>query len=290
VNIRLVAGAALLATIASVAGSPARAADSPGGKNVRILMVTQSAGFRHGSVTRKDGKLSVAEQTITDLAAANKFFSVDCTQDVAADLTREALDSHNILFFYTTGNLPIKDDVKDYLFNDWIKQKGHGFIGTHSAADTYKDYEPYWEMLGGTFDGHPWGAGEVVTVTVHDTKHPVSKPWAEEFIIRDEIYRFKHWQPDKVHVLMSLNMAKTNKKEPYHVPVAWVKNYGEGRVFHMSLGHREDVWENKIYQQSLINGIKWVAGMEQGDATPNPELSAAQDAKAKEDCSAAKAK
>ena len=64
------------------------------------------------------------------------------------------------------------------------------------------------------------GVQETVTVTVHDTAHPVSSPWGNEFVIKDEIYRFKNWQPEKVRVLMSLNMAKTKKKEPYHVPIA----------------------------------------------------------------------
>ena len=78
-------------------------------------------------------------------------------------------------------------------------------------------------------------------------------------------------------------MAKTAKKEPYHVPIAWVKNYGEGKVFYISLGHREDVWTNETYQQSLLGGIKWILGQAEGNATPNPELSQAQDAKAKSD-------
>ena len=58
-------------------------------------------------------------------------------------------------------------------------------------------------MLGGTFDGHPWNAGEKVTITVHDQQHPASKPWGDEFEITDEIYKFKNWQPDKVRVLMT---------------------------------------------------------------------------------------
>ena len=163
--------------------------------------------------------------------------------------------------------------MRDYLFNVWVKQKGHGFIGTHSAADTYHNYQPYWEMIGGTFNGHPWGANQKVTVTVHDKKHPVSKPWGDEFEITDEIYQFKNWQPEKVHVLMSLNMAKTKLKKPYHVPIAWVKKYGDGKVLHMSLGHREDVWTNPKYMESLLGGIKWILGSEPGDATPNPEVS-----------------
>ena len=262
-----------------------RAEDAPK-KTGRILMVTQSAGFKHGSVSRQGDKLSPAEQAVTELGISSGIFRVDTTQDVAKDLTREALDNHDIVFFYTTGDLPIQPEVRDYLFKEWVKQKGHGFIGTHSAADTYHNYEPYWEMLGGTFDGHPWGSGEKVTVTVHDQEHPASKPWGPEFEIQDEIYKFKHWQPEKVRVLMSLNMAKTAHKEPYHVPVAWVKNYGDGKVFHMSLGHNESVWVNPTYRQSLLGGINWILGNEKGDATPNPELSAAQEAKAKADYAA----
>jgi uncharacterized protein len=264
------------------------AADAPK-KEARILMLTQSAGFKHGSVTRKDMQLSPAERAMTDLGIASKLFRVDCTQD-ASKITKEQLDNYDIVMFYTTGDLPFQDDVRDYLFNVWVKQKGHGFIGTHSAADTYHDYKPYWEMLGGTFNGHPWGSNQRVTVTVHDKKHPVSVPWGDEFEITDEIYQFKHWQPEKVHLLMSLNMAKTKLKKPYLVPIAWVKDYGEGKVLHMSLGHREDVWTNKKYMQSLLGGIKWMLGLEPGDATPNPALSSAQEAKAKADYDAAQSK
>lgn len=255
----------------------------PPKKPVRLLMVTQSAGFRHGAVTRKDRQLSPAERVVTELGVSSGLFRADCTQDCTNDFTKEKLQNYDIVFFYTTGKLPIDEETLDYFFNDWLKQKGHGFIGAHSAADTYKDYKPYWDMLGGTFNGHPWGAGSTVTITVHDTEHPVSKPWGEEFTIRDEIYRFRNWQPEKVRVLMSLNMAKTAKKEPYHVPIAWVKEYGEGRVLHMSLGHREDVWTNPTYQASLLGGVKWILHLEEGDATPNPKLSAAQEEKARKD-------
>ena len=50
---------------------------------------------------------------------------------------------------------------------------------------------------------------------------------------------------------------------------------------HMSLGHREDVWGNPTYQQSLLGGIRWLSGKENADATPNPEVSAKEEAKAK---------
>jgi uncharacterized protein len=250
-------------------------------KPARILMVTQSAGYKHGSVTRKDGQLSVAERTVTELGISSNLFRVDCTQDCAADFTKEKLKNYDIVFFYTTGPLPIKPENLDYFLKEWLTTKGHGFIGAHAAADTLKDYEPYWDMIGGSFSGHPWNYKTTVTITVHDKSHPVSKPWGDEVTLKDEIYQFKNWQPKKVRVLMSLNMKKTALKKPYHIPILWVKEYGEGKVMHMSLGHREDVWANETYQASLLGGIKWMLGIEAGDATPNPELSAAEEKKAK---------
>lgn len=248
---------------------------------IRMLMVTQSVGFRHGAVTREKDQLSPAERIVTDMGVSSGLFRVDCTQDCASDFTKEKLQHYDLVFFYSTGDLPIAEEDLDYFFKEWLPTKGHGVIGTHSAADTFHNYEPYWDMIGGTFNGHPWTANSTVTVTVHDTEHPVSKPWGDEFVIQDEIYQFKNWQPEKVHVLMSLNMEKTELKRPYHVPVAWVKEYGEGKVLHMSLGHRIEVWEDERYQQSLLAGVKWILGKEEGDASPNPDVSAEEEKKAK---------
>ncbi len=248
---------------------------------VRILFVTQSAGFRHGSVTRKEGNLSVSERVMTELAISTNEFRVDCTQDVTKDFTKEKLEHYDIVMFYTTGKLPIAEKDLDYFFNDWLKKKGHGFIGTHSAADTFKDYEPYWDMIGGSFNGHPWGSNSTVTITNHEPNHPIVKAWGEEITLKDEIYQFKNWQPEKVRVLMSLNMEKTSLKKPYHIPICWCKSYGQGKVFHMSLGHREDIWTNETYQKSILGGIRWIVGKEKGNSEPNPDLSEAQEALAK---------
>ncbi len=263
------------------------AADDTAQKPARVLFVTQSMGFRHGSVTRQGDELAPAEKALTELGEKSGVFTVDCTQDCAKDFTKENLANYDIVCFYTTGDLPIKQEDQDYFFNEWAKQKGHGVIGMHSAADTFHNNKAYWDMLGGTFDGHPWGAGETVTITVHDGEHPASRPWGSEFTITDEIYKFKNWQPEKVRVLMSLNMAECKLKQPYHVPILWVKEYGDGKVMHMSLGHREDVWTNETYMASLLGGVNWILGHEEGDATPNPELSAEQEKKAKADFEAA---
>ena len=247
----------------------------------RMLMLTQSAGFKHGSVSRPANRLAPAERAMTELGVATGLFRVDCTQD-AASITKEMLDNYQLILFYTTGDLPFQDEVRDYLFTEWVKKKGNGFLGAHSAADTYHNYEPYWEMLGGTFDGHPWNAGDTVTIEVHDREHPASQPWGERLVVKDEIYQFKNWQPEKVRVLASLDFERTPLRKPYHVPVLWVKEYGEGKVMHMSLGHNEHIWENPAFLEAMAGGVRWMLGLEEGDATPNPEVSQAADQRAKE--------
>lgn len=246
----------------------------------RILMLTQSKGYMHGSVKRGQAELAPAEVAMVQLGKQSGLFTVDCTQDAAADFTKENLKNYDIVMFYTTGMLPIKEADMQYFLNDWLKQKGHGFIGFHSATDTYKSYKPYWDMIGGSFNGHPWNANNTVTITVHNTEHPAMKPFGKEFQFKDEIYQYKNWQPEKVHVLMSLNMEKSNPKRPYQVPVAWAKEWGQGKVFVNNLGHNPQTWANPMFQKSVIGAIKWIRGDTPAPVPVNPELSKKEDAKA----------
>jgi type 1 glutamine amidotransferase len=260
-------------------------ADPP--KPVKALMLTQSKGFTHGSVNRAGFDLAPSEVAMTQLGQQTKLFVVHCTQNAEADFTRENLKNYDLVMFYTTGKLPIADADLDYFFKEWLPTKGHAFVGFHSATDTYGDYQPYWDMVGGTFNGHPWNAGETVTIAVHDTSHPAMQPLGSELVIKDEIYQYKNYQPEKVRVLMSLDMSKCKTKRPYMVPVSWVKNYGEGRVFYTNLGHNEATWTNPQFLAHVTNGIKWALGQVPGDATPNPELQAQLEAKAKKDAEGA---
>ena len=266
---------AALALVLSV--DPVSAAD----KKSRVLMITQSAGFKHGSVNRRKEKLAPAEVAMTQLGQQTNLFTVECSQDCAADFTKENLQRFDLVMFYTTGKLPIQSDDLDYFLNDWLKQEGHGLIGFHSATDTFKNHKPYWDMIGGSFNGHPWTAGNTVTISVHDPDHPTMKPFGKEFQIKDEIYQYKNWQPEKVRVLMSLNMAKCKPSKPYHVPVAWVKKWGNGHVYVNNLGHNPGTWTDKRFLNSVEAGVKWIRGDVTGESSPNPDVSAAQEAAGK---------
>jgi type 1 glutamine amidotransferase len=256
---------------------------APPAHKPQVLFLSQSVGFLHGSVNRDKNTLAPAEIAMTQLGRSTRLFDVHCTQDATDDFTKANLANYDIVMLYTTGDLPIFAADFDYFWREWLPQKGHGVIAFHSATDTFHDFEPYWDLIGGTFNGHPWGYSKTKTVTiaVHDTKHPTSRPFGKEFQFQDEIYQYKHWQPEKVHVLMSLDMEKCDPKMPYQVPVAWVKNVGQGKLFYTNLGHSEGTWHNKMFLKSVEGGIRWILGLEEGDATPNPEVSKAEEAKAK---------
>jgi hypothetical protein len=52
-------------------------------------------------------------------------------------------------------------------------------------------------------------------------------------------------------------------------PATWARMHGKGRVFYTSMGHREDVWTNPIFQQIVLGGIAWALGNVEADVTPN---------------------
>lgn len=181
-----------------------------------------------------------------------------------------------VIFNNTTGDLPLPNPQA---FLDWIKE-GHAFIGIHAATDTYHGFKPYIEMIGAEFLTH--GPQVSVDCINEDPKHPACKDLGPQLTVFDEIYIFKNFNRDTVHTLLGLDKHPNNKTPGYY-PIAWCKEYGKGKVFFTSLGHREDVWEvdtppnfkrqnppevAQAFQKHLLGGIKWALGLEPGDAKP----------------------
>src|SRR5207245_3635844 len=121
-------------------------------------------------------------------------------EDMAQKMTAEALKNYDgVVFANTTGDLPVPDKQA---FLDWIKS-GKGFIGMHSASDTYHGFSPYAEMLGGEFQTHH--AQAVVDCINEDPKHPACRDLGPTFHLKDEIYLQKNYDPKKVHDLLTLD-------------------------------------------------------------------------------------
>lgn len=233
----------------------------------KLLYVTTAGGFGHSS-------RPLSRDVVKKLGADSGRFVATVT-DTPELITAAGLKDFDAVLFYTTGSaaeLEAKGLTKEgrEALIEWVKA-GHAFLGVHSATDTYGDWEPYWEMIGGTFDGHPWH--EKIKVDVEDPSHPAALPVEHGWEIVDEIYQFKNYSRDRIHIILSMNVEneefrKKGGRADGDYPIAWCRDYGKGKVFYTSLGHREDVWTNPKYQAHLLGGIVWALGLAAGDATP----------------------
>jgi type 1 glutamine amidotransferase len=223
-------------------------------KKRKVLYLTHSAGFKHQV-------LPESEKVFKEIGEKSGAFEVVATQDCSM-LSKESLKQFDVVAFYTTGELPISDEQKKD-FIAFIKS-GKGFIGIHSATDTFYKWAEYGEMIGGYFDQHPWH--QEVTVKVEDQKHPATKHLGSSFKITDEIYQHKNFSRQNLHVLLSLDVSSVDLTKPNvhrtdkDFALAWTRNYGKGRVFYTALGHRPEVWNDERFQKLLIGAVKWAAG------------------------------
>jgi hypothetical protein len=75
---------------------------------------------------------------------------------------------------------------------------------------------------------------------------------------------------------VSLDMQGSTPKEPWYVPVSWVRDYGKGRVFSTNFGHNDATWKEPMFRKHAVEGIAWALGRFDAPAAPNPDVQAAE--------------
>lgn len=265
----------------------------------KVLVVTTTLGFRHSSIP-------TAEKILNKLGNQSQMFTVEYArvdpsapefQDpqtkkpdnakvkaaiekvLAEKMSAAELPKYDAIFFAnTTGDLPLPDREA---FLNWLKS-GKAFVGMHSASDTFHGWPAFIQMLGGEFASH--GAQACVECLNEAAGHPANAKLGKSWVIaQEEIYLMKNYDKSQVHELLGLD-KHPNTQAPGSFPISWCKNYGQGRVFYTSLGHREDLWDNEwkdgkgnrvnppetalAYQQHILGGIKWALGLETSPIKP----------------------
>ena len=158
-------------------------------------------------------------------------------------------------------------------------KSGKGIIGVHAACDCSYQWSDYGDMMGGYFNGHPWGP---VVIRDRRPSNPVAAAFGgKPFAIREEMYTFKPpWSRDKLHVLTSIDLGASkidrglNRPDDQDYAVSWIKRYGDGRVFYCSLGHGDTTYYNPTVMTHFLAGIQFALGDLDADATPSGPLSA----------------
>ena len=248
----------------------------------KVLFFTKSSGFQHSVVTRKGDELSHAEKILAELGKMHGF-DVESTKD--GGVFDGDLNSFSAFVFYTSGDLTKSGTDKTPPMSERGKQAlldavagGKGFVGSHCASDTFhtpgKQFEtqdkkdPYIAMVGGEFIRH--GAQQKARMTVVSPKFPGMAAANGGFEMQEEWYSSKNFAPD-LHVLLvneTMGMQGKDYQRP-RFPATWARHHEKGRVFYTSMGHREDVWTNPIFQSILIGGIHWAIGQVEADIPAN---------------------
>ena len=95
----------------------------------------------------------------------------------------------------------------------------------------------------------------------------------KDFTMHEEWYNLKNLAPD-MHVILvqdTQSMRQDVYKNQPNYPMTWARRQGKGRVFYTSLGHREDVWTNPLFQRIALAGMNWAAGDVDAEVEPNLE-------------------
>jgi type 1 glutamine amidotransferase len=270
------------AILAGAALPHAGAADDTNPKKRRLLFFSKSSGFEHEPVKRRGRRPSLAETVLIEIGKRRGF-------DVVATKDGRVFDGDLALYdaflFFTTGDLtqpgtdgtpPMSATGKEALLA--AIRGGKGFVGVHSASDTFhskgaafetqQNPDPYIATLGGEFISH--GSEQEARVKIADPTFPGLRGLGESYKTMEEWYSLKNFAND-IHVLLVLDTDGMHDSEyrrpPF--PLAWARREGLGRVYYNAMGHREDVWRSRRFQEVLAGAIAWATGATDANLSAN---------------------
>lgn len=239
----------------------------------QLLVIGDEKGYRHTAISH-------AMATIQRLGRETGLWDTHIRTDTEP-LTKKKLEynaknlnNFDAILFYTGGN-PAMDDQQRADFLSAIRDDGKGFIGVHSASITWTKWPEFVDLLGGTFDEHPWGTF-AAPLLLEDAAFPGLSAWPQALTLVDEIYQVKNFSRENTRVLMRLDASKLDLANPKvhrkdaDFAVAWAKMYGKGRVFYSTLGHVEENWDRPEIQKMYAGAIQWALGLVPADITPRP--------------------
>ena len=152
----------------------------------------------------------------------------------------------------------LSDSQEDHLLN--AVESGTGVAAWHGAAAAFRSSLRYHLMLGGDFLAHPAGEGypHPYQVNIVDHDHEVTRG-VHDFPVASEQY-YMSVDPNNV-VLAETTFSGEHFAwfDGLTSPVAWVRQWGEGRVFYHSIGHAPQDLAGEDVRRLTKQGIAWAA-------------------------------
>jgi type 1 glutamine amidotransferase len=202
-------------------------------------------------------KWKLTAPVLAKAIAADKRLEVTVTEK-PADLAKDNLSEYDtIVLHFMDWEVPDPGPKARENLKLAVKS-GTGLVLVHFACGAFQEWPEFVEIAGRVWDpklrGHdPHGKFKVEIVK---KKHPAMKGLTG-FEIVDELYTCLAGKtPIKV-------LAKARSKvDGKDYPMAFVLNYGKGRVFHSVLGHDVQAVGNPHAGRLFRNACAWTAGLE----------------------------
>lgn len=178
------------------------------------------------------------------------FATVTYTDDPSTILSQ--LENTDVLML--SNNQPIKDSLTRkaiFAFAD----AGKGLVLAHASIwYNWRDWPMYNFKLvsGGSRSHEKYGP---FTVTLNDTKHPVTKNVPKTFTLDDELY---HYNEDPAGPGIRVLATSRNEAGVSH-PALFVVKHPKARIVGFALGHDAASHELEAYRTILRNAVKWAA-------------------------------
>jgi hypothetical protein len=264
-----------------LAALPAKATAKP--KKVRrILVFYRCETFVHGSIVA--GNFAMQE-----LGRKTGAFTADLADEYSV-FNKANLKKYDVILFNNTTSLALENDDQRNAILGFMSQ-GKGVAGIHAASDNFYKWKVGARMIGGQFNGHPWGGGGTWSFKLDDPKHILNQAFkGVGFWHKDEIYQYKpetYVGGDKLRVLVSLDLNKGHTMKPLNrneglkkqyteggrtVPVSWIRTFEGGRVFYTNLGHNASTYWSPAVLQHYLDGLQYALGDLAADATPSSKI------------------
>jgi len=204
----------------------------------------------------------------------------------------ENLKSFDAVFLNNTvGNLfedpALRQSLIEFVYG------GGGLLGVHGTSvaftrwpGAYEDWPEFGIMLGARGANHR-DSSEHVFIKLDDPGHPLNQPFdGKGFEYRDEFFRFHEpYSRQKVRVLLSIDTDKTDTnqgqargdcfREDNDYALAWVRQYGRGRIFYCTIAHNPYVFWDTKFLQFYLAAIQFVLGDLPAPTTPSAKLTPA---------------
>ncbi len=219
-----------------------------GAKKINVLLVT-------GDDVMPAHNWREVSQAIREVLLATGKFDVRLCEDAGVLDSTTSLARYDVIFLhlYNAKTPTLSAGAKENLLN--FVKGGKGFVVSHLSSASFKEWGEFGNLCGRYWvmgkSGHGQRSPFKARVVNHD--HPITKG-LEDFTADDELYA-KLLGDAPINVLVQADSDWSHRTEP----LAFTREYGQGRVFHETFGHDARAVHNPTVEKLIQRGCEWAA-------------------------------